>query len=121
MAPILKTLLIMPFLGLTQAGSVSGCGKQPANINATSSFNVTSSSTSRNFLVHVPSGYDNNHQYPVVLAFSGNTETAEEMELDTRLSDPNWSPDVNFPLIVVAVLLCISRRASMLTLSECTA
>ncbi|KAH8904854.1 alpha/beta-hydrolase [Coniochaeta sp. PMI_546] len=88
-----KTLLLMPFLGVTKAADTSGCGKQPANLGATTLFNVTSSSTLRNFLVHVPLAYNNNQKYPVVLAFSGNTETGLEMELDTRLSDPSWSPD----------------------------
>lgn len=93
MAFLLKAVLLIPFLGLTKAAATSGCGKQPANVIVTTLFNVTSSNISRNFLVHVPPGYEQNRPYPVVLAFSGNTETALEMELDTRLSDPKWSSD----------------------------
>lgn len=115
-----KTLLLMPFLGLTNAADTSGCGKQPANLGATTLFDVTSSSTLRNFLVHVPLAYNNNQKYPVVLAFSGNTETGLEMELDTRLSDPSWSPDVTSPSHLCPFLLSISPKASVLISFGCT-
>jgi poly(3-hydroxybutyrate) depolymerase len=114
MASRLQTLLLVSFLGLTKAADNSGCGKQPAaNVNATTLFNVTSSSTSRNFLVHVPPGYDNNLKYPVVLAFHGNTETAQEMELDTRLSHPQWSSDVTFTSQPCCFLCIISSWATV--------
>ncbi|OIW22637.1 alpha/beta-hydrolase [Coniochaeta ligniaria NRRL 30616] len=90
-------LLLTCSLGLAKAAITSGCGKQATNVGLTTPFNVTSSNASRNFLVHVPLGYDNHHQYPVVLAFHGNTETAAELELDTRLSDPKWSPSASLP------------------------
>lgn len=109
MAFLLKAVLLMPFLGLTKAAAKSGCGNQPANVIATTLFNVTSSNISRNFLVHVPPEYEQNRPYPVVLAFSGNTETALEMELDTRLSDPKWSSDVGSSFVLVTLVYGIKE------------
>ena len=86
--------LLASLLGLAAAADVSGCGKQPPGaLNVTVTFNLTSISL-RSYLVHAPVGYDNNHKYPVVFAFHGNPESAGELELDTRLSDPKWSKDV---------------------------
>lgn len=93
MALLTRISLFTSLLGLAAGVDTSGCGKPPARTGASTSFNVTSSGTSRDFLVRVPSSYDKDRRYPVVLAFSGNTETAWQLELDTRLSDPKWSSD----------------------------
>jgi poly(3-hydroxybutyrate) depolymerase len=94
MAFLSRVLLLASILDLTAAAAAAaapGCGKQVANVGATTLVNLTSSDTTRNYFVHVPSGYDVNRQYPVVLAFHGSPETSQELELDTRLSDPKWS------------------------------
>ena len=62
-------------------------------VAATQLKSLTSSNRSRSYWVHLPSNYDKNQVYPVVIAFHGSSKIGMDvdgfaMEADTRLSLP---------------------------------
>jgi len=80
---------------VTAASTPAGCGKQQSNDGART-YNFTSAGLEREYFYHLPDNYDVNKQYPVIIAFPGNTEPAIAMEADTGLSKQNITGDVSF-------------------------
>ncbi|KAF2729557.1 carbohydrate esterase family 1 protein [Polyplosphaeria fusca] len=72
----------------------SGCGKTQLFPGVTQyKFNLKSSGKDRSYSWHLPSDYDKNKQYPVVLGFHGSSTTGVLFELDTKLSESRFSGD----------------------------
>jgi len=62
---------LLALSGVHQRADTSGCGKDHWFTSVTRYKSLTSNGTKRDFNVHLPSDYDKNVQYPVVLGFHG--------------------------------------------------
>ncbi|KAH7127230.1 Alpha/Beta hydrolase protein [Dendryphion nanum] len=72
----------------------SGCGKFQFLPGVTQyRFGLKSSGKDRSYSYHLPSSYDKNKKYPVVLGFHGSSGTGVFFELDTKLSEARFSGD----------------------------
>ncbi|KAF2269716.1 carbohydrate esterase family 1 protein [Lojkania enalia] len=70
----------------------SGCGKTQFFPGITQyRFGLKSSGKDRSYSYHLPSTYDKNEQYPLVLGFHGSSTTGVLFELDTKLSESRFS------------------------------
>jgi poly(3-hydroxybutyrate) depolymerase len=56
--------------GTTGATPSAGCGKTPTLANGAQK--ISSSGNTRNYMIRIPTGYDNNHPYPLVFAYHWN-------------------------------------------------
>jgi len=56
----------------------AGCGKTPTL--ASGSRTISSSGSSRRFMLRIPANYDNNHPYPLVFAFHWNGGTMNDID-----------------------------------------
>jgi poly(3-hydroxybutyrate) depolymerase len=77
--------------------AASGCGiSQPiGDIGITTYHEVQSGNRTRSYSVHLPSGYDLNHEYPIVIGFHGSSSIGLFFEVDTGLSEATYSSDVS--------------------------
>ena len=72
----------------------SGCGKTALLPGVTQyRFGLKSSGKDRSYSYHVPSNYDANKAYPMVLGFHGSSSIGAFFELDTKMSDAKYSGD----------------------------
>jgi poly(3-hydroxybutyrate) depolymerase len=72
----------------------SGCGKTQLLPGITQyRFGLESSGKDRSYSYHVPSNYDKNKQYPVVIGFHGSSSIGLFFELDTKMSETRFSGD----------------------------
>jgi predicted peptidase len=75
--------------------AVSGCGKTQILPGVTRyRFGLKTSGKSRSYGYHLPSNYDKNKKYPVVVGFHGSSSIGTFFELDTKMSDARYSGDV---------------------------
>lgn len=73
----------------------SGCGKTQILPGVTQyRFGLKSSGTDRSYSYHLPSDYDKDKQYPVVLGFHGSSSIGAFFEIDTKMSDAKYSANV---------------------------
>ncbi|KAF2741875.1 carbohydrate esterase family 1 protein [Sporormia fimetaria CBS 119925] len=88
-------LLILLALQLAAAAPLAnGCGKKPFLPGITQyRFKLKSSGKSRSYSYHLPSNYDPNKQYPVVLGFHGSSSTGLFFELDSKMSEERFSKE----------------------------
>lgn len=96
------------------AADTSGCGQSHDFKGSTQTLNLTSSGVVREYLIHLPNQYNAANQYPVVLAFHGNTEPAFAMEADTGLSNQNITSDVSFTPCSLSNICCLRLEWSLL-------
>ena len=76
----------------THISAASGCGKTQLLPGVTQyRFGLTSSGKSRSYSYHLPSSYDKNKKYPVVLGFHGSSSVGLFFELDTKMSEARFS------------------------------
>ncbi|KAF2713837.1 carbohydrate esterase family 1 protein [Pleomassaria siparia CBS 279.74] len=74
--------------------AASGCGKMQFLTGVTQyRFGLKSSGIERSYSYHLPSDYEKNKQYPVVLGFHGSSSVGLFFELDTRMSEARYSGD----------------------------
>jgi poly(3-hydroxybutyrate) depolymerase len=87
----------LPIIALPQAPAVAGtpgCGKSQLFRGITQyRFNLVSSGKSRSYSYHLPSNYDKNKRYPVVLGFHGSSSTGLFFEADTKMSQERFSAE----------------------------
>lgn len=69
----------------------TGCGEKPFLPGITQYRFIKSSDKSRSYSYHLPSSYDANKQYPVVLGFHGSSSIGAFFELDTKMSQGRYS------------------------------
>lgn len=89
----------LSFLGIVSglpqihiARADSGCGKTQLFRGVTQyRFGVKSSGKDRSYSYHLPSDYDKNKRYPVVLGFHGSSSTGLFFELDSKMSESRFS------------------------------
>jgi poly(3-hydroxybutyrate) depolymerase len=75
--------------------AVSGCGKTQFLPGVTQyRFGLKTSGKSRSYGYHLPSNYDKNKKYPVVVGVHGSSSIGTFFELDTKMSDVRYSGDV---------------------------
>jgi poly(3-hydroxybutyrate) depolymerase len=95
-------LLITCLLHLTYAAPHSshlksrtstGCGKKPFLPGLTQYRGIKSSGKDRSYSYHLPSSYDANKAYPIVLGFHGSSSIGAFFELDTKMSQDRYSSD----------------------------
>lgn len=64
-----------------------GCGNSsPATIGATTTMNLSSGGLSRTYRLHIPAGYQVDHQTPLVLVFHGHGSNATDQESYSQFS-----------------------------------
>lgn len=95
LASILHLTLALPqspLSLLTTRASSSGCGK-PAFLPGVTQyrFGLKSSGQDRSYSYHLPSSYDSNKAYPIVLGFHGSSSIGAFFELDTKMSEARYS------------------------------
>jgi len=73
----------------------SGCGKRHFFNGLTQYRGLKSGGTDRSYSFHLPSNYDANKAYPLVLGFHGSSGTGLFLELDTKLSESRYSGNVS--------------------------
>jgi poly(3-hydroxybutyrate) depolymerase len=71
----------------------SGCGKQTFLPGVTQYRFFKSSGKDRSYSYHVPSSYDANKPYAVVIGFHGSSSIGAFFELDTKMSQERYSAD----------------------------
>lgn len=74
-------------------GDLSGCGKRHTDAGTTYNHTVHSAGRDRTYHVHLPSSYDEDTPYSVVVGFHGTHRDAAYFEEDTRLSSEDFTPD----------------------------
>ena len=67
---------------------------------------IKSGTRSRSYMVHVPSSYDTNKAYPVVLGFHGSSSIGTFFEVDTLMSDAKYSGNVCLHPSCISVWQC---------------
>jgi poly(3-hydroxybutyrate) depolymerase len=78
----------------THISAASGCGKTQLLPGVTQyRFGLTSSGKSRSYSYHLPSSYDKNKKYPVVLGFHGSSSIGLFFEMDTKMSEARFSSE----------------------------
>jgi poly(3-hydroxybutyrate) depolymerase len=77
-----------------QARASPGCGK-PYLIKGITvpRFGLKSSGKDRSYMYHIPSSYDANKPYPVVVGFHGSSSIGTFFELDSKMSEGRFSED----------------------------
>lgn len=95
-ALLLLTNILDPACALPQHQEMiprtsSGCGKKPFLPGITQYRALKSSSKDRSYSFHLPSAYDADTPYPVVLGFHGSSSIGAFFELDTKLSQARYS------------------------------
>ena len=74
--------------------AASGCGKTQFLPGVTQyRFGLESSGKQRSYSYHLPSNYDKNKKYPVVLGFHGSSSVGLFFELDTKMSEQRYSAE----------------------------
>jgi poly(3-hydroxybutyrate) depolymerase len=71
----------------------SGCGKSSLFPGITQYRFLKSSGKDRSYSYHVPSSYNVDKPYPVVVGFHGSTSIGAFFELDTKMSQERYSAD----------------------------
>ncbi|KAH8722978.1 hypothetical protein GQ44DRAFT_751128 [Phaeosphaeriaceae sp. PMI808] len=69
----------------------SGCNKKPFLPGITQYRIIKSSGKDRSYSFHLPSAYNSNKPYPVVLGFHGSSSIGAFFELDTKMSQDRYS------------------------------
>ena len=78
----------------TPIRAASGCGKTQFLPGLTQyRFGLSSAGLSRSYSYHLPSTYDKNKKYPVVIGFHGSGSIGLFFEADTKLSEARFSAD----------------------------
>jgi poly(3-hydroxybutyrate) depolymerase len=75
------------------ARASSGCGKKPFLPTIPQPRIVKSSGKVRSYSYHLPSSYDPNKPYPIVLGFHGSSSVGVFFELDTKMDHKSYSGD----------------------------
>lgn len=84
----------VPVRGIALEGrGTIGCGKQHQTGQSTD-VTMTSSGTSRQYRIHLPSNYDTNNPAPVIISYHGNEQSMTVQESLTRFSDESVNPDM---------------------------
>jgi poly(3-hydroxybutyrate) depolymerase len=80
--------------------ATSGCGiSHPiAGIGITTYHAVKSGNLTRSYSIHLPSGYNQTQEYPVVVGFHGSSSIGLFFEADTGLSQAKYSGNVSLLL-----------------------
>lgn len=92
----LLALSILPLISALPQTVIpqTGCGNSQFLPGVTQyRFDLKSSGKSRSYSYHLPSNYDPNKKYPVVLGFHGSSSTGLFFELDTKMSQERFSKD----------------------------
>ncbi|KAJ7673717.1 carbohydrate esterase family 1 protein [Mycena polygramma] len=75
------------------AAGTAGCGTTHWFNGITQYHGLESGNQSRSYSIHLPSDYDENKPYPVVLGFHGSSGIGLFFEADTGLSGSKYTPD----------------------------
>ena len=73
------------------SGDTSGCGKTHSFNGLTHYHDLTSGGFERSYSIHLPSNYSKEMQYPLVFGFHGSDSIGLYFEVDTFLSDEEFS------------------------------
>lgn len=90
---LLGLSLALPKQPGVMARASSGCGKRPFLPGVTQYRGLRSSNKDRSYSYHLPSSYDANKPYPIVLGFHGSSSIGLFFELDTKMSQERFSSD----------------------------
>jgi poly(3-hydroxybutyrate) depolymerase len=71
----------------------SGCGKEPLISDFVHLRFIKSSGKDRSYSFHLPSSYDVNKPYPIVLGFHGSSSVGFFFETDTKIDETDYSGD----------------------------
>ncbi|KID95574.1 hypothetical protein MAJ_08433, partial [Metarhizium majus ARSEF 297] len=102
------TMLFLAFLGVINinpvatlsvtsnpytGGDKSGCGKMHTaqTIGLSIYRGIQSSGVHRSYSVHLPSQYDENHEYPTILGFHGSSSVGLFFQADTKLDEARFT------------------------------
>ncbi|CAJ2507396.1 Uu.00g085820.m01.CDS01 [Anthostomella pinea] len=99
MRPISYTACIIAALATTvfatpravTSRATDGCGKTHLFNGITQYHDLTSSGRDRSYSIHLPSDYDKSTSYPLVLGFHGSDSIGLFFEVDSRLSESQFS------------------------------
>jgi poly(3-hydroxybutyrate) depolymerase len=91
---LLHLTLALPQTHLSKTHASSGCNT-PAFLPGLTQyrFGLKSSGKDRSYSYHLPSSYNPNKAYPVVLGFHGSSSIGTFFELDTKMSEKRYSGD----------------------------
>ncbi|MFB9609558.1 poly(3-hydroxybutyrate) depolymerase, partial [Kutzneria kofuensis] len=67
-----------PHTNVAVAGATAGCGKAPTLASGTHT--IQSSGQNRNYILRVPTNYDNNHPYRLIFGFHWVGGTANDVD-----------------------------------------
>ena len=82
--------------GNLDSRATSGCGNTQFLPGVTQyRLGLKSSGMDRSYSYHLPSSYDKNKKYPVVVGFHGSSSVGLFFELDTKMSEARYSGDVS--------------------------
>ena len=73
-----------------------GCGKTHFAPGITHYHDMQSSGRERKYSIHIPSGYDEDSAYALVLGFHGSDSVGFFFEADTKMSESRFSGNVGF-------------------------
>lgn len=89
----LQLIIALPQPSLLGSRASSGCVKSAFLPGVTQYRLLQTSGKARSYSYHVPSTYNPNHAYPVVLGWHGSSSLGAFLELDTKLSEARYSGD----------------------------
>lgn len=87
----------IPQVRLTvDARASSGCGKTQLLPGVTQyRLGLKSSGKDRSYSYHLPSDYDKNKKYPIVVGFHGSSSIGLFFELDTKMNEARYSGNMS--------------------------
>lgn len=92
-AALATPLATSPVDDVYTGGDTSGCGKFHLLSGVAASYNITSSGIARSYLIHTPSSYNTNTQYPIIVGFHGSSSIGFFFEADTGLDAAEYTGD----------------------------
>ncbi|MCJ1447788.1 MAG: hypothetical protein MMC23_008299 [Stictis urceolatum] len=89
-----RLLALLPLLRLTLSTPSSGCGSAlpPAFTPGVSGNSLTLPGLDREYILHIPSSYDEDTAHPLYLSFHGASKTDSEQESLCNFDDPTLNP-----------------------------
>ncbi|CAO2647584.1 Nn.00g085060.m01.CDS01 [Neocucurbitaria sp. VM-36] len=89
---LLHLTLALPQSLLVTPRAFSGCDKKAFLPGVTQyRFGLKSSGKDRSYSYHLPSSYNANNAYPIVIGFHGSSSIGTFLELDTKMSEARYS------------------------------
>ena len=90
-----KTFDILALIGLLPSSIIAGCGDPPSGSRGdTQHFTIQSGSHTREYLVHLPSNYDESKDTALIVSYHGTSSNMHTQETLSQFSNETLNPNM---------------------------